>query len=144
MCGYRALLSYLVGLLIGIIFLKVPYEVLVISLFAFVLLQFCLLFQSMKSRYVPYLLTLIGGIYYAYIQIDLLSTLLLTVLTYFNTIIFAYLAPLFMHGESELLTHVRVKALAVVCFNLYDEFIALFTNYHNDSNSCLYFSYDLS
>ena len=42
------------------------------------------------------------------------STLLLTVLTYFNTIIFAYLAPLFMHGESELLTHVRVKALAVV------------------------------
>ena len=114
MCGYRALLSYLVGLLIGIIFLKVPYEVLVISLFAFVLLQFCLLFQSMKSRYVPYLLTLIGGIYYAYIQIDLLSTLLLTVLTYFNTIIFAYLAPLFMHGESELLTHVRVKALAVV------------------------------
>ena len=35
LCGYRALLSYLVGLLIGIIFLKVPYEVLVISLFAF-------------------------------------------------------------------------------------------------------------
>lgn len=116
MCGYRALLSYVVGLLIGIIFLKVPYEILLISLFSFVLLEFCLLFQSMRSRYVPYLLTLIGGIYYAYIQIDLLSTLLLTVLTYFNILIFAYLAPLFMHGESELLTHERVKSLSVVIF----------------------------
>ncbi|WP_028042992.1 PP2C family serine/threonine-protein phosphatase [Candidatus Stoquefichus massiliensis] len=116
MCGYRALLSYGVGLLIGIIFLKVPYELLVISLFSFVLLEFCLLFQSMRSRYVPYMLTLIGGIYYAYIQIDLLSTLLLTILTYFNIIIFSYLAPLFMHGESELLTHERVKSLSVVIF----------------------------
>ena len=114
MCGYQALLSYLVGISAGVLLLHVPYEILVISLFSFILLEFCLIFQSMKSRYVPYLLTLIAGVYYAYIQIDLLSTLLLTVLTYFNTIIFAYLAPLFIHGESELLTHERVKSLAVV------------------------------
>lgn len=114
MCGYQALMSYGVGLLAGIIFLHVPYELLFISGMSFLLLEFCLLFQSMKSRYVPYLLTLLAGVYYAYIQIDLLSTLLLTVLTYFNTIIFAYLAPLFIHGESELLTHERVKSLSVV------------------------------
>lgn len=114
MCGYQALISYVIGLLAGVVFLHVPYELVLISGFSFLLLEFCLLFQSMKSRYVPYLLTLLAGVYYAYIQIDLLSTLLLTVLTYFNTIIFAYLAPLFIHGESELLTHERVKSLAVV------------------------------
>lgn len=114
MCGYPALFSYTIGLLFGIIFLKVPYEILAISLLSFALLEFCLLFQSMKSRYVPYLLTLVAGIYYAYIQIDLLSTLLLTVLTYFNIVIFSYLVPLFMHGEAELLTHERMKALSVV------------------------------
>ena len=65
----------------------------------------------MKSRYVPYLLTLIGGIYYAYIQIDLLSTLLLTILTYINTMIFTSLTPIFMHGEAELLTHERMRCV---------------------------------
>ena len=70
MCGYQALLSYMAGLVIGIVFLNVPYEILLISGVAFLILEFCLLFQSMKSRYVPYLLTLIAGIYYAYIQID--------------------------------------------------------------------------
>ena len=74
MCGYQALLSYLVGISAGVLLLHVPYEILVISLFSFILLEFCLIFQSMKSRYVPYLLTLIAGVYYAYIQIDLLST----------------------------------------------------------------------
>lgn len=116
MCGYQALGGYLVGTSVGVIVFHVPYEVLIISVFTFIILEFCLIFQSMKSRYVPYLLTLIAGIYYAYIQIDLLSTLLLTVLTYFNTIIFSYLAPLFMHGQSELLTHERIKSLAVVIF----------------------------
>ncbi len=114
MCGYQALISFTIGLLGSVVFLQVPYELVFICGFSFVVLEFCLLFQSMKSRYVPYLLTLISGIYYAYIQIDLMSTLMLTVFTYFNTIIFAYLAPLFIHGESELLTHERVKSLAVV------------------------------
>lgn len=114
MCGYQALLSYAIGLLVAVVFLEVPPITLVISVISFVILEFCLLFQSMKSRYVPYLLTLIGGIYYAYIQIDLLSTLLLTIFTYMNTMIFSSLAPLFMHGESELLTHERVKALTVM------------------------------
>lgn len=114
MCGYQALLSYMAGLVIGIVFLNVPYEILLISGVAFLILEFCLLFQSMKSRYVPYLLTLIAGIYYAYIQIDLLSTLLLTILTYINTIIFTSLTPLFIHGESDLLTHDRMKTLTVV------------------------------
>lgn len=115
-CGYRTLAGFAVGLGLSTIILKVPYELLFICLFSFVLLEFCMLFQSMKSRYVPYLLTLIAGIYYAYIQIDLLSTLLLTVLTYINIVIFSYLAPLFIHGEAELLTHERMKSLSVIIF----------------------------
>lgn len=114
LCGYRSLLSYVLGLIAGVIVLKGSYDLLMMSAISFCILEFCLLFQSMKSRYVPYLLTLIAGIYYAYGQIDLLSTLLLTVLTYFNTVIFSYLAPLFIHGQSELLTHERMKSLSVV------------------------------
>ena len=114
MCGYPALLSYFIGLLLGFVILQTPYELLLISGIAFLILEFCLLFQSMKSRYVPYLLTLIGGIYYAYIQIDLLSTLLLTILTYINILIFTSLTPLLMHGESDLLTHERMKSLTVI------------------------------
>lgn len=114
LCGYRSLLSYAVGLSIGVVIFNSSYDLLIMSAILFALLEFCLLFQSMKSRYVPYLLTLIAGIYYAYGQIDLLSTLLLTILTYFNTVIFAYLAPLFIHGQSELLTHERMKSLSVV------------------------------
>jgi len=114
LCGYQALLSFVVGLLGSIIFLQTPYIVFFICVGSYLLLEFCILFQSMKSRYVPYLLTLIAGVYYAYIQIDLLSTLLLTILTYFNIVIFSYLAPLFIHGEAELLTHERVKSLSVV------------------------------
>ncbi|MEG0367861.1 MAG: hypothetical protein RR585_13560, partial [Coprobacillus sp.] len=116
MCGYQALLSYLIGIMAGIIFFHVPYDILLMSLFSFIVLEVCLLFQSMKSRYVPYLLTLIAGVYYAFVQMDLLSTLLLTVLTYLNVVIFSYLVPLFMHGQSELLTHERVKSLSVVIF----------------------------
>lgn len=114
LCGYQALASFVVGLLASILFLQTPYMMLVICVGSYLLLEFCILFQSMKSRYVPYLLTLISGIYYAYIQIDLLSTLLLTILTYLNIIIFSYLAPLFIHGEAELLTHERIKSLSVV------------------------------
>lgn len=114
MCGYRALLSFAIGLIIATITLHVPYELILICLLCFGILEFCLLFQSMKSRYVPYLLTLIAGIYYAYIQIDLLSTLFLTILTYINMVIFSYLTPLFIHKEAELLTHERVKSLSVV------------------------------
>ncbi len=114
LCGYQALLSFMVGLLGSIVLLHTSYMTLLICMFAFVLLEFCILFQSMKSRYVPYLLTLLSGVYYAYIQIDLLSTLLLTLLTYFNIMIFSYLTPLFIHGEYELLTHERMKSLSVV------------------------------
>jgi len=114
MCGYQTVLSYFVGIMLGVIVFHVSYEIILMSVFFFLLLEFCLLFQSMKSRYVPYMLTLVAGIYYAYGQIDLLSTLLLTILTYFNTVIFSYLAPLFMHGQSDLLTHERMKALSVV------------------------------
>ena len=89
LCGYQALLSFMVGLLGSIVLLHTSYMTLLICMFAFVLLEFCILFQSMKSRYVPYLLTLLSGVYYAYIQIDLLSTLLLTLLTYFNIMIFS-------------------------------------------------------
>lgn len=116
MCGYPALLGYLAGIIIGMAFLHVPYDILLISVISFLMLEFCLLFQSMKSRYVPYLLTLVGGIYYAYVQIDLLSTLLLTILTYINIMIFTTLTPLFMHGESDLLTHERMKSLTVIIF----------------------------
>lgn len=115
MCGYLALLCFTLGLLPGL-FIQGHYEILLICLISFILLEFCQLFQSMKAKYVPYLLTLIGGIYYAYIQIDLLSTLLLTILTYLNTMIFIYLAPLFMHGDAQLLTHERLKALSVLIF----------------------------
>lgn len=114
LCGYQTLISFVIGLVGSIVFLQTDYIVLMICAISYLLLEFCILFQSMKSRYVPYILTLIAGIYYAYIQIDLLSTLLLTVLTYFNIMIFSYLAPLFIHGESELLTHERVKSLSVV------------------------------
>lgn len=114
LCGYRSLISFAIGLGISVIVFKSSSDLLLMCLITFIILEFCLIFQSMKSRYVPYLITLIGGIYYAYIQIDLLSTLLLTILTYFNTIIFAYLAPLFIHGQSELLTHERVKSLSVL------------------------------
>ena len=116
MCGYQALLSYLIGIVAGIVFFHVSYDIVLMSLFSFVLLEICLLFHSMKSQYVPYLLTIIAGVYYAYWQMDLLMTLLLTVLTYLNTVVFAYLVPLFMHGKAELLTHERVKSLAVVVF----------------------------
>ena len=43
MCGYQALLSYLVGISAGVLLLHVPYEILVISLFSFILLEFCLI-----------------------------------------------------------------------------------------------------
>ena len=43
-------------------------------------------------------------------------TLLLTLLTYMNMIIFTYLPPLFIHNQSYLLTHERMKALSVVIF----------------------------
>ncbi len=114
LCGYQALASFVVGLLASVLFLQTSYMIFVICVGSYLLLEFCVLFQSMKSRYVPYLLTLISGIYYAYIQIDLLSTLLLTILTYLNIVIFSYLAPLFIHGEAELLTHERIKSISVV------------------------------
>lgn len=114
LCGYRSLLSFTLGLSIGVIVFKSSYDLLIMCAITFLILEFCLLFQSMKSRYVPYLITLIAGIYYAYGQIDLLSTLLLTVLTYFNTLIFAYLAPLFMHAEADIMTSERMKSLSVV------------------------------
>lgn len=115
-CGYSALAGFFIGLLPSVLFLHSSYDLVLISLMTFLVLEFCLLFHSMKSRYIPYLITLISGVYYAYIEIYLLPTLLLTILTYCNTMIFIYLAPLFMHGESELLTHERIKSLAVVVF----------------------------
>ncbi len=114
MCGYQALFSYLIGIVVGIIVFHVPYDILIMSLFSFVILEVCLIFRSIKSKYMPYLLTLIAGIYYAYAQIDLMTTLLLTVLTYLNIMIVSYLVPLFIHGQSELLTHERIKSLCVV------------------------------
>ncbi len=113
MCGYRTLFSFFIGL-IGYVLLYRSFDLVIMCMITFVLLQFCLIFQSMKARYIPYLITLIAGVYYAYSELYLLSTLLMTLLTYCNTVIFAYLAPLFMHGEAELLTHERMKALVVV------------------------------
>ena len=60
MCGYQAILSYTIGLVVGVIFFQAPIELLGLSLLCFILLEFCQLFQSMKASYVPYLLTLIG------------------------------------------------------------------------------------
>lgn len=114
MCGYQSLLSYFVGITIGISVFQVPIEILYISVFGFVVLEFCQFFHTMKATYVPYLLTLVAGVYYAYIQIDLLMTLLLTILTYINIIVFTYLPPLFIHNQSQLLTHERMKSLSVV------------------------------
>lgn len=114
MCGYQVLFSYVIGVFIGVLFFQVPIEVFYLSLLSFLILEFCQLFQSMKASYVPYLLTLIAGIYYAYSQMDLLTTLLLTVLTYTNIIIFSYLPPLFIHAQAQLLTHERMKALSTV------------------------------
>ncbi len=113
-CGYQALLSYSVGMIISILFFQLPIEIFYISMISFFILEFCQLFQSMKASYIPYLLTLIAGIYYAYCQMNLLTTLLLTILTYTNIIIFSYLPPLFIHSQSQLLTHERMKALSVV------------------------------
>lgn len=113
-CGYQALLSYTLGTLIGVIFFQVPVEIFYLSLLSFFILEFCQLFQSMKANYVPYLLTLIAGVYYAYCQMNLLTTLLLTILTYTNIIIFSYLPPLFIHAKVQLLTHERMKALSTV------------------------------
>ena len=114
MCGYQAILSYTIGLVVGVTFFQAPIELLGLSLLCFILLEFCQLFQSMKASYVPYLLTLIAGIYYAYCQMELLTTLLLTILTYINIVIFSYLPPLFIHVQSHLLTHERMKALSTV------------------------------
>lgn len=116
MCGYQAILSYMIGLSIGILLFQVPIEILYLSLICFLLLEFCQLFQSMKASYVPYLLTLIAGIYYAYSQINLMTTLLLTILTYTNIMIFSYLPPFFIHHQAQLLTHERMKSLATVIF----------------------------
>ena len=116
MCGYQGVLSYTVGLLIGIVFFNVPIMNLYMSVFCFAVLEFCQFFQSMKASYVPYLLTLIGGIFYAYSQSHLSMTLLLTVLTFINCMIFTYLPPFFIHQQSQLLTHERMKALSVLIF----------------------------
>ena len=89
LCGYYALLSYSIGMIISILFFQLPVEIFIISFIGFIVLEFCQLFQSMKASYVPYLLTLIAGIYYAYCQLDLLTTLLLTILTYTNIMIFS-------------------------------------------------------
>ena len=116
MCGYQAIISYAIGLIIGIFVFHVPIEIMYMSIIGFAILEFCQFFQSMKATYIPYLLTLIAGLYYAYYQLDLLSTLLLTILTYTNISIFSYLPPLFIHNQSQLLTHERMKSLATVIF----------------------------
>lgn len=116
MCGYQAVFSYAAGICVGVSIFHVPIELLYVSILCFVILEFCQLFQSMKANYIPYLVTLIAGIYFAYYQVDLLNTLLLTLLTYVNVMIFMNLPPFFIHNQSYLLTHERLKSLSTVVF----------------------------
>lgn len=116
MCGYLSLISYFIGVGIGVVVFHSSIDVIYISLVALALLEVCQFFHSMKGSYIPFFLTLVAGIYFASIQMNLLMTLLLTVLTYMNMIIFTYLPPLFIHNQSYLLTHERMKSLSVVVF----------------------------
>ena len=116
MTGYLSLMSYFIGIGIGVIVFHTSIDVIYISLVSLSILGVGQFFRSMKVSYIPFFLTLIAGLYFAYIQIDLMMTLLLTLLTYMNMIIFTYLPPLFIHNQSYLLTHERMKALSVVIF----------------------------
>lgn len=114
MCGYQAIMSYAIGTIIAVVGFNTPIEVLYISGICFVVLEFCQFFHSMKASYIPYFLTLITGVFYAYYQIEILTTLLLTILTYVNIMIFIKLPPFFVHNQTHLLTHERIKALSIV------------------------------
>lgn len=114
MCGYQSILGYFIGVSVSISLFRVPIDILYISILSFAILKICQFFHTMKASYMPYLLTLVAGVYYAYMQIDLLMTLLLTILTYVNLIVFTYLPPIFIHNQSQLLTHERMKALSIV------------------------------
>lgn len=113
-CGYQAIIGHFIALLLSVFIFSKPIDIFYMSVISFLILEFCQLFQSMKATYIPYLLTLISGIYYAYHQTSLLMTLLLTILTYINIVIFQYLPPFFIHGQAQLLTHERMKSLSVV------------------------------
>ena len=114
-CGYQSTIGFFLGLIMSTL-LTNEYTIILICISAFVILEFCTFFQSMKTQYVPYMLTLIAGLYYAYMQIDIYTTLLFVILTYINMLIYFHLVPIFMHGNKELLTHERLKALGIMLF----------------------------
>lgn len=115
MCGYQSLIGFFIGLSLSTL-ITYEYIYIFICIGSLIILEFCMFFHSMRMQYVPYMLTLIAGIYYAYMQIDLYTTLLFVVVTYINMIIYLKLVPLFIHGNKDLLTHDRLKTLGVFLF----------------------------
>ena len=112
MCGYLALISYGIGALLGTLLFKGSYEAMIVIGISFLVLMLCSRIKYIKASAVPYILTLLSGIYFAYSQSDLMVVLMLTVLTYTNIHILSSLPPIIMHAKTHLLTHERVKSLS--------------------------------
>ncbi len=104
----------MLGLGLSALLRLIPVDVLILSVAVIGLLWSFKQISTIKSKYVPYFLTLVAGGFYIYSGYELIPMLLLTVLTFTNTMIFTYMAPLFIHGETSLLTHERMKSLSVV------------------------------
>ena len=115
MCGYLSVCGFFLGLILSTI-LTMNYTLIIVLLFCFMFLMLCMTLHTMDARYVPYMLSLISGIYYAYIQSDVYKTCLYVILTLINLLIYSNLVPVFMHSHKELLTSERLKAMGVMLF----------------------------
>ena len=116
MCGYFAIASYSVGLILGTFLIQGNFEVILVACVSFFALMLCQYVSQIKASAIPYILTLIAGIYYAYSQDELLIVLMMTLLTYTNIHILSTLPPVFMHSSTHLLTHERMKSLSFLIF----------------------------
>lgn len=116
MCGYLALMSYCLGLTLGIFLFQGMWETFIVIGICFVVLMLCSRIKLIKANAVPYILTLLSGIFYAYSQPELLVVIVLTLLTYTNIHILSTLPPIIMHAKTHLLTHERLKSLSFLIF----------------------------
>ncbi len=112
MCGYIALLSYGIGVGLGTFIFNGSYESLIVLGICFVIVMLCSYVKYIKSSAIPYVLTLLSGVFYAYSQSQLLIVLMLTLLTYTNIHVLSTLPPLLMHSKTHLLSHERLKSLS--------------------------------
>lgn len=111
-CGYKEVISFLLGNTLSCLLFHTSYDTLFFSIGIFILFELCTKIKYIRFHHLPYILLMISGIY-DLITTDIYTTLIFLLITYMNIRIMSLLVPLFIHGN-QLLTHQRIRALNIV------------------------------